>query len=211
MNNIHKTFLSIPSPSSRELVAKLRPYTVVKSYPARRKLTLSSEGAHFCFLIVKGRYQLHRQTDNLIVGIGNGPSILGLGNTTNMYIGTYITMLTVCEIGILTSEEALELIDREQLWRTLSDHLFIISGKLFTIYRQLTLPTVYEVVRTQIQEYMCEEITYRESITVEQYIRNKTHISRSAIMKILLSLKSGGYLELERGKIITINSLPKKY
>ncbi|WP_416173619.1 helix-turn-helix domain-containing protein [Enterobacter kobei] len=48
-------------------------------------------------------------------------------------------------------------------------------------------------------------------MTAERYIRNKTPLSRSGVMKILSSLKSGGYINIEQGKLISIGVLPKKY
>ncbi len=211
MNDMLPTLVSIPSPFALELVTKLLPFSVKKNFPPRRTLTLSSEGVHFCYLIAKGSFELHRQNDDLVVGYGNAPVILGLGNITQMYIGSYIRTLTNCEIGIITTHEALELIDSENLWRPLSEHLLIIAAKLFTISQQLSAPTSYEIIRTQILELMSEDPATKESITVENYIRSKTNLSRSAVMKILASLKTGGYVELDRGKLIKINSLPKKY
>lgn len=211
MTDMLPTLLSVPSPFARELVTKLLPFSVKKTYPPRRTLTLSSEGVHFCYLISKGSFEMHRQGDDLIVGFGHAPVILGLGNFTQMYIGAYIRTLTNCEIGIIPTHEALELIDRENLWRPLSEHLLIIAGKLFTISQQLSAPTTYEIIRAQILELMSENQATKDTTTVENYIRNKTNLSRSVIMKILASLKTGGYLELERGKLVKIHSLPKKY
>lgn len=211
MTDMLPTLLSVPSPFARELVTKLLPFSVKKTYPARRTLTISSEGVHFCYLISKGSVELHRQNDDRVVGYGNAPIILGLGNNTQMYNGSYIRTLTNCEIGILSSSEALELINRENLWRPLSEHLLIIAAKLYTISQHLSAPTIYEIIRAQILELMSEDQATKDSTTVENYIRNKTNLSRSGIMKILSSLKTGGYIELERGKLIKINSLPKKY
>ena len=58
---------------------------------------------------------------------------------------------------------------------------------------------------------MSEDESVRGSITAERYIRNKTPLSRSGVMKILSSLKSGGYINIEQGKLISIGVLPKKY
>lgn len=211
MTDMLPTLLSVQSPFALELVAKLLPFSIIKTYPARRNLVFSSEDVHFCYLISKGHFELHRQNDDIIVGYGKAPAIIGLGNFTKMYIGSYIRTITSCNIGILTTHEVLELIDRENLWRTLSEHLLVISGKLFTINLQLTAPSTYEVFRAQMLEFMSEDESIKKSTTVESYIRNKTNLSRSSIMKILLALKTGGYIELDRGKIIKFNSLPKKY
>lgn len=48
-------------------------------------------------------------------------------------------------------------------------------------------------------------------MTAEKYIREKTHLSRSGVMRILADLKTGGFIEMEEGRLIKINKLPAKY
>lgn len=211
VDNELPTLLSVPSPFAQELVDTLLPHAVVKTYPARRKLIISSAGVHFCYLISKGKFELHREQDDVVIVFWQTPAVLGLGNFTNMYYGTYIRTLTSCEIGILSTGEALELIEKYNLWKTLAQHLLVVTAKLYTVSQQLSAPRTYDVIRTQLLEYICEDDDLRSNTTIESYIRSKTNLSRSGIMKILLSLKSGGYIEIERGKLIKINSLPKRY
>ncbi len=58
---------------------------------------------------------------------------------------------------------------------------------------------------------MTESEAFRASTTVEKYIRTKTHLSRSGILKILAELKTGGYVEMDEGRLVKINKLPAKY
>jgi hypothetical protein len=55
---------------------------------------------------------------------------------------------------------------------------------------------------------MEEEEDYRRSVTAEKYIREKTQLSRSGVMRILADLKTGGFIEMEEGRLIKINKLP---
>ncbi|MCX3081582.1 helix-turn-helix domain-containing protein, partial [Klebsiella michiganensis] len=72
-------------------------------------------------------------------------------------------------------------------------------------------PTAYEMIRQQLIKLMEEEVDYRHSVTAEKYIREKTRLSRSGVMRILAALKTGGFIEMEEGKLIKINKLPAKY
>jgi CRP-like cAMP-binding protein len=58
---------------------------------------------------------------------------------------------------------------------------------------------------------MNEDENFRRSITVERYIREKTQLSRSGVMRILADLKTGGFIEMEDGRLIKINKLPARY
>ncbi|SAF53236.1 helix-turn-helix domain-containing protein [Enterobacter kobei] len=204
------TPLSIPSLYAGELVEKLLPHTPFKSYPARRTLYISSNNANFCYIIAEGKVELCRE-DSIVIAIGKAPLVLGLGSITNMYEGMFIRTLTTCKIGMLSAQEALGLIEKEDLWRPLANHMLIIAAKLYTVGMQLSAPTTYEIICSQLHELMSEDESVRGSITAERYIRNKTPLSRSGVMKILSSLKSGGYINIEQGKLISIGVLPKKY
>lgn len=205
------TLISIPSPYAAVLVEKLLPYSVVKHYPARKKVTISSENVHFCVLIISGRFQLQRENDEVVLNFLKGPSILGINNLTNMNTGAYLKTLTPCEIGIIPNNDLFTYIEAENLWKTLAQHLQIVCGKLNIVSQQLVAPRMYDIVRAQLLEYISEDEALRNEITIENYIRSKTSLSRSGIMKILQALKTGGHIELTRGKSLKINSLPKRF
>lgn len=205
------TLISVPSPYAPELIEKLFPYAAVKHYPANKKLIISSPTVHFCVLITRGRFQLQRDSDDIVVNFLKGPCILGLANLTDMNIGAYLKTLTPCEIGIIPNEELFKYIEAENLWRTLSLHLLLLSGKLNLLNKHLVAPRMYDIIRAQLLEYISEDEALRKEMTIENYIRSKTNLSRSGIMKILQSLKTGGHIESVRGKSLKINSLPKRY
>ena len=58
---------------------------------------------------------------------------------------------------------------------------------------------------------MSEDARLRNSITAENYIRDKTNLSRSGIMRILSELKEGGYIEINRGILMMVHQLPEKF
>ena len=72
-------------------------------------------------------------------------------------------------------------------------------------------PTAYEMIRQQLVLLMQEDDSFRRSVTAERYIRDKTHLSRSGVMRILADLKTGGFIEMEEGRLIKINKLPARY
>lgn len=67
------------------------------------------------------------------------------------------------------------------------------------------------MIRQQLLKLMDEDEHYRSSITAERYIREKTQLSRSGVMRILADLRTGGFIDIEEGKLIRINKLPAKY
>jgi len=58
---------------------------------------------------------------------------------------------------------------------------------------------------------MTEKEDLRLSVNACDYIQEKTHLSRSRVMKILSDLKTGDYIEIDRGILMKINRLPDNY
>ncbi|WP_449549072.1 helix-turn-helix domain-containing protein [Lelliottia amnigena] len=50
----------------------------------------------------------------------------------------------------------------------------------------------------------------RHAESTYNYIQNRCLLSRSGIMSVLSSLRAGGHIELENGKLVKINYLPDK-
>ncbi len=69
----------------------------------------------------------------------------------------------------------------------------------------------YEIIRFQLQELMNESERIRTSITAANYIKSRTYLSRSGIMRIIAELREAGYIELNRGILVAIKHLPLKY
>jgi DNA-binding IclR family transcriptional regulator len=67
------------------------------------------------------------------------------------------------------------------------------------------------MIRQQLVKLMEEDEAYRLGVTAERYIREKTQLSRSGVMRILADLKTGGFIEIDEGRLIKINKLPAKY
>lgn len=84
-------------------------------------------------------------------------------------------------------------------------------NRLYNAVMPQGAPTAYEMIRQQLLRLMEEDESYRSAVTAERYIRDKTQLSRSGVMRILADLKTGGFIEMEEGRLITINKLPAKY
>ncbi|EPV2476642.1 helix-turn-helix domain-containing protein [Enterobacter asburiae] len=65
--------------------------------------------------------------------------------------------------------------------------------------QSLSTPNSYESIRHQLIELMAKPSEIRELITAENYIRCKTRMSRSSIMRILSDLKQVVILRLKEG------------
>lgn len=199
------------SENSVLLVKYLKNHAEVKKILPRRHLYLQVGKERFCYLILKGRATYYRRSDDLAMSTVSAPSMVGIANLQKLQQDGYLKTLVTCDIAILKMSTVHEVITTNQLWELVAKHMMDIAGKLFVHSKQLTAPSAYDIIRIQLNELFHELPAIRNNITAEKYIRDKTHLSRSGVMRILASLREGGYIEMHRGKLINIVKLPVKY
>jgi CRP-like cAMP-binding protein len=193
------------------LVDYLKRDAEVKHILPRRRLNLQVGDERFCYLILKGRATWYRRSDDLAIISIMAPALAGIGNLFQMQMDGYIKTQVACDIVILKMATVYDIINANQLWELLAKHMIFIAGKLYQSHEHLSAPSSYDIVREQLKVLFNEEPGVRNSITAEQYIREKTHLSRSGVMRILSELKAGGYIEMQRGVLINIVKLPEKF
>ena len=198
--------LNQPFPWAKQLVESLTPFATIRSFRKGIRLGLIENGVQVCRIIHSGTIEVHRSTDGLLVVTLPAPGIIGLG-----VHDAFIVTAETSKISTLTVEELQRHISENGLWEVAAQHMIVVTNKLYAYSKQLSAPTAYEVIRNQLRELSHEPAHLREHITIERYIRDKTHLSRSSIMKILAELKTGGYIVIKDGRLCEIKHLPAKY
>ncbi|MGU3523335.1 helix-turn-helix domain-containing protein [Enterobacteriaceae bacterium C23F] len=203
--------LNESSPSSVELIERIAPLLTFKEYPKGSKLFQGSGEEARSYVITEGMFNIYREADDLMMGSMQGPALAGFSTFTLNNNTTYIKTITPCKIAVLAQSEAEKIIDQHNLWKLLAQHRGETLRKLYFSHTSLIIPTAYEAIRIQLLLLMNEPEEYRLSVPVEGYIRQKTLMSRSGIMKILSQLRQGDYIHVENGKLISVNKLPDRY
>lgn len=204
--SITESALNRPFQWAPTLVEALLPFAKTQTYRKGIKLGLKENNVALCRLITSGSVEVHRTSDSLLILTLRAPSIVGLG-----VHDAYIVTSEKCNIATITLDDVHKQIEAAGLWETLVQHMMVVTGKLFQYSKQLSAPTAYEVICNQLKELAAEPEAIRTNLSVERYIRDKTHLSRSSIMKILADLRVGGYVVIENGRLIEIKHLPSKY
>lgn len=213
MSKVYEPGITIirKSPYSDEIIENLKPFAVIKNVTPNRKLFYTKNAVQVCYLILEGQICVERSHDGPTFAVINSPALLGMRGLISTLPKEYLQTITPCSIGIVSIEKAEEVIREKELWEALSKHMMFTSMGLNVYSIQLSAPTAYEIIRYQLYELMSESEKYRGNITAESYIRSKTYLSRSRIMKVLSDLKAGGYIEMRSGVLYGIKELPKTY
>jgi CRP-like cAMP-binding protein len=199
------------SPYAQALISHLQPYCTLRSVGRGEQFNLQVNGQGMCYLILEGTIAVYRRSDSMMLSTARSPAVFGLANLTDIYFNDYIKTVSPCLIGVLATAQVNDIIKEKALWGLLSQQLMFVYSRLYNNVMPQGAPTAYEMIRQQLIKLMDEEESYRRSVTAERYIRDKTQLSRSGVMRILADLKTGGFIEMEEGRLINIIRLPAKY
>ncbi|GJL41830.1 TPA: helix-turn-helix domain-containing protein [Enterobacter chengduensis] len=199
------------SPYAQELISHLLAECTTQRAARGERFDLQINGQGMCYLILEGTIAIYRRSDDMMLSTARSPAVFGLANLTDIYFNDYIKTVSPCLIGTLTAERVNDIIQEKALWGLLSQQLMFVYSRLYNNVMPQGAPTAYEMIRQQLFTLMEEDEGYRLSVTAERYIREKTQLSRSGVMRILADLKTGGFIEIEEGRLIKINKLPARY
>lgn len=168
------------------------------------------DDARYCFLLLSGSVALHRRGDGIILNTESAPFVLGVSNQhTNGHM--YIRALERSEIGMLALASFNQIVANDNLWEPFARLLMYSASRVYEHCAKISQLSAYDIICTQLVELMQEPESIREDTTAANYIKSRTWLSRSGIMRILSELRTGGYITMQRGVLQEINHLPLKY
>ena len=170
------------------------------------------EKEHHTFVIQTGIVEIHRQSDDLLIGIVTTPFILGLaaGMIENQQKYTMIAQATSTGF-YLPAATARHLIHKSYLWQDAFCWLSWITRILARRDMQLVGNNSYSQIRAMLMNMAEWDETLRLKIGVMNHIQRSTGISRSVVAEVLSALRQGNYINMDRGKLVSINRLPAEY
>ncbi|WP_449542062.1 helix-turn-helix domain-containing protein [Enterobacter ludwigii] len=190
------------------LIAASTPF---KSAP--QQLITSDKGSEPCtYVFQTGVIEVYRHSDDLLVGIASAPFIFGLSAVVINHSQEYrVTAKTACTGFYLPAATTRQLIQQHSLWKDAFCWLSWINYILGKRDRQLVGNNSYHQIRAMLLNMAEWDETLRSKIGVMNHIQQSTRISRSVVAEVLAALRQGNYINMSRGKLVSINRLPTEY
>ncbi|MEI9481031.1 helix-turn-helix domain-containing protein [Enterobacter cancerogenus] len=217
------TRLSAAHDSGISTVLELKPYrhieTLIKHVlPAAQRMVLArgevvqyyDKEIRQCFLLLQGGVALHRRGDGIVLNSESAPFILGVSSQFSSE-HLYVRANETSEIARVPLEVFNNLVAREDLWEHFSKLLIYTASRVYEHCAQISQMSAYDIIRFQLVELMQEPEAIRLNTTAAAYIKSRTYLSRSGIMRILAELRTGKYITMERGILLEVHHLPRKY
>ena len=193
-----------------KIIDSVLPYT-------ERQILSKGEVIHYhnndirqCFLLIQGSVALHRRGDGIVLNSESAPFILGVSSQFSSE-HLYVRALETSEIAGVSLERFNSVIAQHTLWEHFSYLLIYTASRVYEHCAQISQMSAYDIIRFQLVELMQEPEAIRLGTTAAAYIKSRTYLSRSGIMRILAELRTGKYITMERGVLQEIHHLPRKY
>lgn len=169
-----------------------------------------SDETQQCLLLLNGSVALHRRGDGIVLNSESSPFLLGVSSqlaTEHLYVRA----LETSEIARLPLDCFNRIVAQDKLWENFARLLVYTASRVYEHCALISQMSAYDIIRFQLVELMQEHDAIRNNITAAAYIKSRTYLSRSGIMRILAELRTGGYITMHRGILIEINRLPLRY
>ncbi len=164
------------------------------------------------FTFIKtGRFSVYRKDDDLLMHSSYAPSLFGVVEYFQPRNAHFIIADTECDILVVDAALANQVFTKNQLWIDVcvmqTYYIQILQARDF----QLIGVNAYLIIKNKLSELMQEPEDVRSRTSVLLYIQLRSKLSKSLISKILSALRVGEYIIMNKGKLVSIKSLPRNY
>lgn len=165
-------------------------------------------------VMIEGSLTVSDGTENSLV-IGYAYPYMPVGIVERYYhLPLYYRAESRVAMVQLTEEEAdivfLSTPERAALFSRIMAYM---SATLVHIYYERNNSSGYATIRDMLWRYLSNvEKAPSNNEGIAMFILKRTRLSRSYVFQVLAMLKTGGYITMQRGKLISINrDVPKRY
>jgi hypothetical protein len=171
---------------------------------------MDKNAQHYVIFFREGCVDVWRNHDHLLVATAAGPAILGLQGSTFRYSTHTFRRHKSMDIQFLPLSSVLKIIrDNDLLEDVLTYQAYLNDHQTYRDFLMVN-NSAYSIIcmlLTELSLYPdCQDIS------VEKFILARTRLARSGVLKILADLRFGGFIEMEKGKLIRLCfPFPNKY
>lgn len=164
------------------------------------------------YVFKSGEISIVRASDGLIIATAYEQNIFGISESFQPLRSHFLRAEKSSAILRIDASKAHEEIRKQGLWEDVTSVVSYYNAYLFYRDSLVVQQRIYKIVRSYIIELAALSLEARFSVSILEYVQQRTHLSRSSILKVIHTLIEGGYIEVRRGGyLINIHKIPKEY
>ncbi|EEE2254771.1 hypothetical protein CSN31_003843 [Salmonella enterica subsp. diarizonae] len=170
-------------------------------------IPLVSEGHARCIIIHSGTFGVYRREERLLLRVIEGPEILGIASIfqhigMEQYESLYLYTYTSIDYEFIDPLQFSRIVSERNLWEPAMLHFGHLLSEAVNSLKNYTGRDTKALVTRALLALSSHSEEFRRKIIASDYIKERTSLSRSVIMKILKQLRDEGKIEIEKGILI---------
>lgn len=175
---------------------------------AEKNTSIPARDGFIC-IIRGGLFSLLRKSDRLLIEKCSAPAILGIARNFNKKNYFRIQADAECHYQLIPFDKFMSEVENhqchQQLYKVLSWNIDFLCHR-----EELLLGhNSYLMIKGNLITLAAMDDFMRNKINVADYIVKRTNLSRSMVMKTLSQLRHDNCIEISKGKLATLNTLPE--
>ena len=161
------------------------------------------------YILQRGACSVYRKSDNLMINIYKEVMLFGLLENYYPSGAIYFKTKTTATLTIVPFYKAIEIIEKENLWKDMNDFTLYVLKRLREWDAQIMSGDAYNKLRHAIIEYANLSPEIREKMSLVVFLMKKTKLSRSSVMKMMAVLRQRDLIEGKRANFRITGKLPE--
>lgn len=208
MKSIESLFVSLAPYGKKILISKNTMYRMNNANDGKGILLISDGIA--TVVHTEKDYHIYTTYPPSVLGLVSGyTSFYEIPHDMSHDISLHADTDLIC--FFIPLQKFVDVMDQNNSWhdvaRILAHRLMIMMSK----DSEHVEGNAYQKIKTLIQEVWSYPNEYRLQVNLPNFIQKRTGISRSRVMKILMDLRQGEYIEIVNGKLHSVLKLPQDY
>lgn len=195
-----------------DLFTTLLPVSTPIGFKMKQKFKLSPTREQAGVLLLEsGVYAFCHSESDIVVSTIFAPTVLGLIDAYSAFYDVpsrplhYIYAETSGSGHFVPVDEFVRVLDEQNQWhdvaKVLAQRMIVMSIR----EKEFIGTDSYPMVRSLLLELQNYPEKYRGKINVLDFVLRRTGLSRSRIMSILAELRKGGYITINRGRLLSVD------
>lgn len=164
------------------------------------------------YVLTAGEVELCNVHNNIILANINHQAVFGLSTMLSKRECYYIRTVSDVKLSYLKLHDFMRLVEEKKLWKDVS---LILTWylEIYCFREELNSRTTnsYSIVKPYLEMLWEHNQESLNDISIFTFILNRTSVSRSTLNKILKNLSDGGYITVNRGRLVDLKPLPAGY
>lgn len=164
------------------------------------------------YFLEDGEIELCNSENNLIIANIKPPAIFGISTLFTDRDYHFIRSVSETRLHCIHQKEFIKIIENKKLWKDVS----LILSWYLELYSSrdsinATATNSYSIVKIYLELLWGKGPDECKDISIFNFILSRTAISRSSLNKIIKDLSDGGYIKVNRGRLVYLKQLPHGY